>query len=133
MDLANLKTNVLTTELSIPGIGDTGMVLQLRYESSPEVQAVHKKMRDMSLVEAQKGKRGDKKKVLDWFEKARAVAHIAGWSWKEGAMQYDGGHPEFSEATAKEMLFKGDEFAFFLRDFIEEQIGDASDFLGKSA
>lgn len=132
MDLASIKSQVIEKELYIEGVGATGFVLQLRYESSPEVQAVNKKFQNKIFEEAKKGKRGDRQKVTEQFTKDRIIAHIAGWRWKDGA-SYNGEQPEFSKAQAQAFIEAGDEFSYFLRTFIEDEIGDAESFLEQSA
>jgi len=135
MDLFNaLKTTTREVEFTIPeaGINSTGFILTLRADSAPQVQAVRKKFDAMVIEEANKGKKGDRQKALEWFKQARLVAHVAGWRWENPETTYNGEQPEFSEDTLRKILNDGSEFAYFLRNFIEEQVADTADFLKDS-
>lgn len=131
MDLSNIKANTVEKELFIPGVGGTGFYLELRFESAPEVQAITKKFENKLMQEAQKGKRADKQSIMEWYKKERMVAHIAGWRWSDGS-NYNGEQPDFSPETARKFIDSKDDFGYFLRDFINEQVGDAEDFLEDS-
>lgn len=132
MDLSSIKTKANEVELTIPGIGATGFFLTLRYESSPEVQKVNKIFEEKIMTEARKGKRGDRSGATEWYKKEKILAHIADWRWT-GDANYHGETPPYSKEKAHEMLSAGDNFSYFMRDFIEDQISDASDFLEQSA
>lgn len=132
MDLSSIKASTAEKELFIPGVGATGFYIELRYESAPEVQAVTKKFENKLMQEAQKGKRADKQSIMEWYKKERMVAHIAGWRWADGS-SYNGEQTEFSPAAARKFIDLKDDFGYFLRDFINDEVGEAEDFLGASA
>lgn len=136
MDLLQaVKTTTREVEFTLPGHkeGDpgTGLFITLRSESSPEVQAASKKMQVLMLEERQKGKKGNEARAIEWFKENRIPAHVAGWRW-EGDNTINGEQPEYSEQTLKKILKAENDFAYFLRVFIESQIADVEDFLAKS-
>lgn len=136
MDLLQaVKTTTREVEFTLPGHKDgdpgTGLFITLRSESSPQVQAASKKMQAIMLEEKQKGKKGDEARAIEWFKDNRIPAHVAGWRW-EGSNTINGEQPEYSEQRLKQILKAEDDFAYFLRSFIESQIADVADFLVES-
>lgn len=128
MEITQIKTNLRDVEWTI-GTTNTGVILSLRYESAPEVQAVDKRFQAKLLEEGKKGRRGDRAAILDWYRTERLVAHVANIQWTRGAT-YRGETPAFSDALIRELLdVSRFEAAHFLREFIDAEIGDATDFL----
>jgi len=81
---------------------------------------------------ARKGKRGNREAIMDRFDDDRRIAHVAGWRWTEGGATFNGEQPDFSQAKLREFITGETEFSVFLKNFIDEEIGDASDFLSEA-
>jgi len=130
MDFSEYATDTREVQFVLPNGVKSGFHLTLRYESAPEVQAVHRKFRHKFIEAQRKGKRGNQDKLLDQAELERAIAHVADWRFeKDSEMTWKGERPKFSEQKLREMLDHG-EAGIVLKEFITEEVGDASDFLG---
>jgi len=132
MDFSKLKANEREVESTPPDGTRTGFYLTLRYESSPEVQSVTRKYRAKFMESARKGRRGNQDAIMSRFDDDRRIAHVAGWRWVEGGATFKGEQPEFSKEKLREFITGETEFSVFLKSFIDEEIGDASDFLSEA-
>lgn len=107
----------------------TGLFLELRHESDPEVQKV------MSRFQAQIRNLTVKRKgsqqyddLMERYQDDLRIAHVAGWRWEKGESK---NRPPFSKKELKELLDKP-KFGFFLKEFIDDHVGETEDFLPKS-
>lgn len=129
MELTNIRTNTREVEFTPRGMS-TGLFLTLRYESSEEVQKVmadfRAKIREANLKRKPHAIEG----ITARYEDDLRIAHVAGWRWTDGA-SFKGEQPDFSKRALKEMLNDDSEVAFFLKEFIDAEVGSASDFLEK--
>jgi len=131
MDLTSIKTNVREVEFTPNGV-KTGFYLTLRYESAPEVQEAMKRYRAKVREATMKNKKQQVAAITDRFEDDLRAAHVAGWRWTEGKATFNGEQPDYTPKKLAEMLNDESELAFFLKQFIDQEVGSADDFLEKS-
>lgn len=111
-----------------------GLVLDIRPNFDPIVKKVAKKHQREIAEQLRKG--GGKMKIdfaaAERRDREKAIAHVAGWSWKEGAKGIGGQKPEFSEESLGNML-DHKIFGPVLQEQIIDETDDLDNFLAKSA
>ena len=131
MELTGIKTNTREVEFT-PNGQSTGFFLTLRYESSPEVQDAMKRYRAKVREATMKNKKQQIASITDRFEDDLRSAHVAGWRWTEGGATFNGEQPHYSPKVLHAMLSDQSELSYFLKQFIDQEVGSADDFLEKS-
>ena len=133
MNLNELRDAVQTVDREVefrPVGKPTGMFFSLRHESSPQVQEVMRqfqaKVRDLTL----KRKTTAYKNLVTQHEDQLRMAHVAGWSWEQGEDE-EGGRPPYSRQELKTLL-NDERLGFFVKAFIDEEVGSLDDFLERS-
>lgn len=130
-DLMNSEAEAREVEFVMSNGDVTGFYLSLRHESCKEVRAVEKKYRAKYMEAAKKARsKGKTNNINEEMIEERRLAHVAGWRFKDDSPAHIGGErPAFSKEGAKALLSANGIFPYELRNFIDEQVGDANDFL----
>ena len=133
MNLNEIAQAVQTTNREVefkPAGTATGWFFELRHESAPEVQDVMRKfqakIRDLTL----KRKTSQYQSIVAAHEDTLRIAPVAGWRWEQGVDE-EGGRPAFSNRELKNLL-NDDKLGWFVKQFIDEEIGSLDDFLDRS-
>lgn len=109
---------------------ETGLVLQLRHASAPEVQEAERKFNAKVQDAAFRQKKEARRRATqEWQDYGKPMSHVAGWTWKQGP-DPEKGRPEFSRKELRETL--ATPLGYHLRNFILEEVGEYDDFLGES-
>lgn len=109
----------------------TGLVLEIRPKHAPEVKKVERLYKDRIFTKSKKGK-GIDASMFEQQERDLAVAHVAGWSWKDGAPGIGGKKPAFSETSLNSFL-DHELLGPVLKDTINEVANEGERFLVASA
>lgn len=133
MNLNELRDAVQTVDREVefrPTGKPTGMFFGLRHESSPQVQEVMRqfqaKVRDLTL----KRKTTAYKNLVTQHEDRLRMAHVSTWRWEQGDSE-DEGRPPYSGQELKSLL-NDERLGFFVKSFIDEEVGSLDDFLERS-
>jgi hypothetical protein len=129
MELTDIKTTDREVEFQLPDGTKTGLFLTLRYDSAEEVQKVDTKYRAKFMEASRKGRFANRDRLSEAYTLQRRIAHVAGWRWTKGGATFNDEQPEFSLAKLKEFLDFDGQISYFLAEFIDQEVGDASDFL----
>ncbi len=133
MNLNEIKASLEShnREVEFKPLGDpTGMFIELRHESAPEVQKFmsqyQAKIRDLTL----KRKTNASVHLMKEHEEGLHMVQVVGWRWEDGVDE-ENGRPEFSKKELRSLLRDG-RVGFHLKKFIDEEVGSFEDFLSKS-
>lgn len=131
IDLSKIVASTNEVEMTIPGYDGIGFFVSLRHTSSPEVQKFIKRYQDRVIEDSRKGNK-NKAATNEWYKLESPLSRIAGWRWTKPEFNFNGSQPDFSREVAVEMLKGEGAFSFYLRQLIDEAIGDDESFLAKS-
>ena len=131
MELTNIETTDREVEFELPDGARTGLFLTLRFDSAEEVQKVDNRFRAKFMEAGRKGRFANRDRLTEQYTLERRIAHVAGWRWAEGedTATFNGEQPDFSPKQLREFLKFEGQFSYFLEQFIDQEVGDASDFL----
>ncbi len=128
--MKDFETENRNVELFNPQGEATGWVFILRHESAKEVEqfmrSYRTKLQDLTL----KRKTSAQKQLMAAHEDGLRIAHVAGWSFKEGENNEEG-RPAFSKHELKNVL-NHEKWGWHIRDFIDREVGSLEDFLERS-
>lgn len=109
----------------------TGLVLEIRPKHAPEVKAVERLYKDRVFTKARKGK-GVDAALFEQQERDLAIAHVAGWRWKDGSIGIGGKKPPYSKESLNTFL-DHDVFGPVLKESLLDVVGEGERFLEMSA
>jgi hypothetical protein len=132
IDFTTFQTKDREVEFVLKNGQKTGLFLNLVYESKGQVQDVDSAYRRKMIQAARKGRGGGTENLTDQYTEEKLLAHVTGWRWAENsALTHNNERPAFSHQKLKEMINSG-ELGVMLKEFINQEVSDAADFLDKS-
>lgn len=124
-DITSIVAAPRKFEVKHPATGEPiGLKVELRPDSSDEVQAVKRKLINERLAR-------DIKPTAERMESNRNLlleAAVAGWEW-EGELTFEGTKPDFAPANLRKVLKK----LPWVRDQIDAELGNDAAFFEASA